>query len=693
MTKDSTIEILSDITVFSKYARFLKEKMRREVWDEVVTRNMDMHIRKFPDLEEEIREAYQYVFDKKVLPSMRALQFSGKPIEINPARQYNCAFTPIDDIAAFSEIMFLLLGGSGVGFSVQQHHIEKLPEIRKPNKSKSKRFLINDSIEGWADAVKFLMKSYFKGGSTINFDYGDIREKGAELVTAGGKAPGPEPLKNCIERVTAILETKKDGERLASIEVHDIVCHLADAVLAGGIRRAALLSMFSVGDEDMVACKGNFDVISWEHAYVQVINEQGEPVKVVVKHEDQTGKVYYDLKVQCWEPYYGEKDVVLNWVSKEDVDKLKETGTLPWYYFQPQRGRSNNSVTLVRSRVKKEVFDDIWKRVETSGSGEPGFVFINDKDSGFNPCAEIGLKSNQFCNLVETNVSNIESQEDLNNRVRAAAFIGTLQASYTDFHYLRPIWQKTTEKEALLGVSMTGIASNVVFDYDLKEAAEVVKEENARVAKIIGINKAARCTTVKPAGTSSLVVGTSSGIHAWHAPYYVRRMRLGKNEDIYKYLVEEIPELIEDDFFSPYSTAVLSVPQKAPEGAILRTESPLELLDRIKYVYENWILPGHRSGMNTHNISATVSIKVYEWDEVGEWMWENKDYYNGLSVLPFNDHTYKQAPFEDISEEKFKEMKHYLKDIDLRNVYEEADYTDLSGEVACGGGACEITEF
>jgi len=615
-------KILSDVTVYMKYAKYIPELSRRETWDELVTRNMNMHIKKYPELTDDIKTTYKLVYDKKILPSMRSLQFGGKPIEISPNRVYNCAYLPIDHIESFNEIMFLLLGGTGVGYSVQDHHVKKLDPVNKPYSKRTRRFLIGDSIEGWADSIKVLMKSYLgdKRSSRIEFDYSDIRPKGAMLVTSGGKAPGPQPLKECIVKITGVLDSKEDGDMLSTIEVHDIVCHIADAVLAGGIRRAALISLFSADDEEMISCKsGN------------------------------------------------------------------------WWETNPQRGRANNSAVLMRHKITKDFFMDLWKRVELSGAGEPGIYFNNDKDWGTNPCCEIALRPNQFCNLCEVNASDIESQDDFNNRVKAAAFIGTLQAGYTDFHYLRDVWKETTEKDALIGVSMTGIGSGTVLGYDMKKAAQIVKRENARVAKVIGINPSARCTTVKPAGTTSLALGTSSGIHAWHNDYYLRRIRVGKNESIYKYLVENHPLLVEDEFFRPHDTAVISIPQKAPEGSILRTESPFQLLERIKKVATEWVAPGHRKGSNTHNVSATVSLKAEEWEDAGEWMWNNRKYYNGLSVLPFDGGTYTQAPFEDIDEETYINRLQHLKDINLEHVIETEDNTDLSGELACAGGACEIT--
>jgi ribonucleoside-diphosphate reductase alpha chain len=578
-----------------------------------------MHVKKFPYLKQEIDDAYELVYDKKILPSMRSLQFGGKPIEISPNRVYNCGFIPVDDYRAFNEILFLLLGGTGIGFSVQKHHVEKLPEIRKPRSDRNRRFLIGDSIEGWADSVKVLMRSYFEGTSTIDFDFSDIRAKGAKLVTSGGKAPGPEPLKICIRQIKSILNEKEEGSQLEPIEVHDIVCHIADAVLAGGIRRAALISLFSADDQEMISCKAG------------------------------------------------------NWWEKN-----------------PHRARANNSAALVRHRVEKEFFMDLWDRIEHSNSGEPGIYFTNDKDWGTNPCCEIGLRPFQFCNLCEVNVSNLESQEDLNERVRCAALIGTLQASYTEFHYLRSIWQRTTEKEALLGIGLTGIGSGIAETMNLKEASKIAKDENERMAHLLGIRPAARVTTIKPSGTSSLVLGCSSGIHAWHNNYYIRRIRVGKNEDIYHYLAINHPELVEDEFFRPHDTAVISIPQKAPEGSILRHESSTDLLKRVKWFSQNWIKPGHKSGNNTHNISATISMKEDEYEKVGEWMWENRKFYNGLSVLPYNGGTYKQAPFEDCDEFTYKRMMASLTEIDLTKIQEIDDNTNLSGEIACAGGACEV---
>ena len=610
-------EILSDLIVHMKYARYLPELKRRETWPEICHRYEEMMMEKYPYIKDEIHHWMKFVYDKKVLPSMRAMQFAGPAIARNHSRIYNCAYLPVDDIRAFSETLFLLLGGTGVGYSVQRHHVEKLPPIKRAGKTK--KFLIGDSLEGWADAVKVLLKSYFGFSNYLpEFDYSDIRPKGARLVTAGGKAPGPEPLKICVAHVQAVLDRKAEGEKLTPLECHDILCYLANAVLAGGIRRSAMISLFSADDEEMLTCKfGN------------------------------------------------------------------------WWELNEQRGRANNSVVLPRETTTRNDFATLWKKIELSGSGEPGFYFTNDMDWGTNPCCEIALRPFQFCNLCEVNVSDIFSQQELNERAKAAAFLGTLQAGFTNFHYLREVWQETTEGDALIGVGMTGIASGRILKYDLREAAEEVKHMNLEVSSKIGIQFAARCTTIKPSGTTSLVLGTSSGIHAWHNDFYLRRVRIGKNEALYQYLYITHPELIEDDQLNS-KQAIICIPQRAPEGSILRTEDVMDLLERIKKFNTEWVRNGFRRGSNANNVSATVSIEEGDWEKVGEWMWENKASYNGLSVLPYDNGNYKQAPFEDISSSEFEELEKSLKSIDLTLVYEADDETDHKAEAACAGGACAI---
>lgn len=614
-----TTKLLSDVTVFAKYARYEKSRGKRESWTRLVDRNKAMHLKMYAHIEGAaalIEEAYKLVYAKKVLPSMRSLQFGGRPIELAHNRIYNCAYLPIDHPDAFSELMFLLLGGTGGGYSVQKRHVYQLPTVEGPN-AKDRRYVVGDSIEGWSDAIKIIIEAYFYNKHLPRFDYTDIRAKGAELIKTGGKAPGPAPLEACVKKIEAILK-QAIGRKLYPIEAHDICCHIADAVLVGGIRRAALISLFDRDDVDMLSCK------------------QGE-----------------------------------------------------WWVDNQQRGRANNSAVLPRGEVTEEEFAALMKAVEASGCGEPGVYWTSNPDWGTNPCCEIGLRPFQFCNLCEINASDVTDQDDLNRRCWAASVIGTLQAGYSDFHYLRPIWRETTEADALIGVGMTGIGSGAVLSLDLEQAAQAVIEANQATAKLLGINPAARTTTVKPSGTSSLVLGSSSGIHAWHNDFYIRRMRLGKDEALYKYIAAHQPSMVEDDQFNE-GIGIAAFPQKAPEGAILRTESMQQLLERVRRFNLEWVRPGHISGDNTHNVSCTISVKDDEWPAVTAWMWESRHDYNGISVLPYNGGTYPQAPFEDITEEQFNALIENFNSLDIESITEHNDATDLQGEVACAGGGCEI---
>jgi ribonucleoside-triphosphate reductase len=614
---DISQEIFSDIVIFTKYAKHIPSLNRRETWNEICDRNMAMHVKKFPQLEADIKAAYELVREKKVLPSMRSMQFGGRPIELNNTRMFNCAYAPIDNILTFSETMFLLLGGTGMGYSVQKHHVEQLPVIVGP-KATRRRFLVGDSIEGWADAVKVLFRAYSEGKASPDFDFRDIRPKGAALVTAGGKAPGPEPLRICLENLRMVLNGAV-GRKLTTLECHDMQCHIADAVLSGGIRRAAMIAFFSHDDLDMVTCKSG-----------------------------------------------------------------------AWWELNPQRGRANNSAVLQRDEITESDFKTLWKRVEESNAGEPGVYWTNDKNILSNPCVEATLQAYSFCNLTTINVSDVKDQFDFQSRVVAATLIGTLQASYTDFHYLRDEWKRVTEEDALIGVSNTGVASGAVLKLDLKRAAIACANTNAHYAKIIGINPAARTTLMKPEGTASIVVGSSSGAHAWHARFYRRRMRLGKNEPLYFYVKENFPALVEDCHFKPHLEAVLTIPQKAPEGSILRDESFMDLLERVLRFNKEWIAPGHDRGVQKHNVSCTISLKAGEWEPCGQWMWDHRNDYNGISVLPYDGGTYVQAPFEDCTEEEYNHMMSLLHSIDLTQVKELDDGTSFTQEAACAGGVCEI---
>ena len=331
-----------------------------------------------------------------------------------------------------------------------------------------------------------------------------------------------------------------------------------------------------------------------------------------------------------------------------------------WWELYPELGRANNSAVVLRNRVSKEEFNTLWQTTVDSNSGEPGIYFTNDPEYGTNPCCEIALRPFTFCNLTEINAGLVNSQAGFNNYAEVAAFFGTLQAGFTDFHYLRSAWKTNTEKDALIGVGITGIANNTLNDLDLTVTCSIAKETNERIADIIGINKAARVTTIKPSGTTSCVVGTSSGIHAWHSKYYIRNMQCKVGDDLYVFFNTYHPELIKVMDYDPQS-AVIGIPQSAPDNAVLReNETALQLLERVKKFNLEWVQKGHRRGPNTNNVSATISCKPEEWEEVGQWMWDNKNTFNGLSVLPYDGGTYKDAPFMPCTKERFEELVKYI---------------------------------
>lgn len=610
--------LLSDIVTFRTYAKYLSHVGRREIFAESINRNLNQHLEKFPQLSRDIINCFKQVHDYKVMPSMRSLQFGGEAIIKNNTRIYNCSFVHAAEVRTFSEILYLLLCGVGVGFSVQKHHIQQLPAIR--NTKEENIYNVHDSIEGWAEALNQLMNAYFYGAIRPIFDFSNVRPKGSLLITSGAKAPGPEPLRQMLRMVEEKLKIAR-GRKLSSIEVHDIICMIADCVLAGGIRRAALISLFDRNDNDMLTAK------------------------------------------------HGE-----------------------WWIKHPHRARANNSAILPRDLVTQEEFYHIFDMCIKSNSGEPGFSWTNDIETGFNPCHEINLKSHQFCNLTTTNATGLRDDRDLFKRVQSAALLGTLQASYTDFPYLSEKWKQVTEKEALLGCSFTGIADATgLSGSQLRAAAQIVLETNEKYAKKIGINPAARTTAIKPEGTASCVVGSSSGIHARFGQNYLRRVRMNKDDSLAKYLKSVVPELVEDDLFSS-SGVVVTIPQESPEGSILRKdETALSALARVNFYNENWVQPGHRYGSNTHNVSCTINYKPEEVEQLRQEMWNTKHIYSGISLLPYDGGTYQQAPFEECDKATFDKLDVMVKEIDLTKVIELEDNTERINELACSGGSCEWT--
>lgn len=662
--------IISDLTVYQNYAKHLPQENRRETYAEVVTRGKEMHQRKFPQLHSEIEEAFKSVYKKEVFQSMRAAQFSGKAIERNNSRIFNCCYCPVDSVEAFSETIYLLLGGSGVGYSVQPQHIAKLPPISLP--TRTKKFYVQDDIEGWADAVKAIVGAYLNPEQDWlpDFDFSLIRAKGAPLRTTGGKAPGPEPIKLALTNISNLLGIKEEGSRLKSIEAHDIQCFSSDSVMAGGIRRAAMIVLFSIKDEDMMGAKGNFEVLNTVEFHPKT------PGNYLVTYSD---------------PGYGVKTQQV-YLSEEQLAELLKKKTLPWYLFQPQRGRANNSALILRGSISKRKFNKTWKKIESSGSGEPAIIWTNDLEWGFNPCVEAALPPYTFCNLTTISCQACTTQEKFNQLAGTAAFIGTLQASYTDFKYLRPIWKEMTEQEALLGVSLTGVANESFLALDECTAALRAVQSNQSTAKLIGINPAARVTNIKPEGKTSLVAVPQepSGIHAFHGEFYITNRMVSKITPLFAYLNEKLPGLLRDNPYSPELEALITIPVKGAPGVITRSEPVIDLLERIKRYNKNWIEAGHQRGVNRHNVSATVTIRPGEWEMVGLWLWENREAYSGISVLPEDGGTYLYTPNQDCSEEEYERLSALATQVDLREVYEPADETELSQELACSGGACSI---
>ncbi len=598
-----SLKALQDYTVYSKYAHYLPNKKRRETWDEQVERVFGMHEAKYGwslvNLRNEFEKAKQLVSQKRVLGSQRALQFGGKPILTKHARIYNCAASYADRPRFFQECMYLLLCGCGTGFSVQKHHVEKLPAIAQRMK-KAMSYTIEDSIEGWSDALGVLLSSYFVGedvpypifrGHDINFDYSHIRPEGS-MISWGGRAPGHKSLQKALENIQQLLERtiSQSRKQLRPIDAYDIVMHASNAVLSGGIRRSATLCLFSPDDEEMMRAK--------------------------------TGR---------------------------------------WFIDNPQRGRSNNSVLLLRNETSKEFFSRI--KEYTKEFGEPGFVWSDDREALYNPCVEIGLYAHDdqgrsgwsFCNLCEINVKKAVTPEQFLEACEAAALLGTLQAGYDEFPYLGSVTESIVRREALLGVSMTGMMDNpkIAFDYDLqRQGAQRILEVNERVAHAIGINSCARATCVKPAGTTSCLLGTSNGIHPHHSRRYFRRVQANCLEFPAQYFAKLNPLAVEKSFWNPEKDLVLTFLCEVPETARVKNEmNAIGLLKHVCETQKNWVSSGKRSNASVqpwlrHNVSNTITVRPHEWNEVFDFIFENRAFFAGVSLLPESgDKDYPQAPF------------------------------------------------
>jgi ribonucleoside-diphosphate reductase alpha chain len=613
------MSLLADIAILRTYSS-LKANGKKETWQEVVDRYRQCLVDSTPAfMHDDVAAACSYVERKIVLPSMRFLQFAGEGIKRENVRGYNCSFTPVDGIRAFSEIFYILMCGTGVGYSVQRHHINQLPRV--PAGLAEELCRVQDSKEGWADSIARLIQN-----PDIRFDYSQVRPAGS-LLSTGGTASGPESLIRAHGNVRRILQGAT-GRKLSSLEVHDIVCHIADVVVVGGVRRAALISLFDRDDQAMLTCKSG-----------------------------------------------------------------------QWWEENPQRARANNSAVLPHGKVEYDEFSDILDRTYNSFSGEPGIFWTSDPENnmGTNPCCEIALNPRQFCNLTTINFAAIDSAGEFLKAVSAATRLGTIQASFTNFGYLSEGWAKQTREEALLGVSLTGLAANAsLMQHFLSKnifyhGAMLAKDINHYVAVDLGINPAARVTTVKPEGTTSTCLDTTSGIHAAHAPYYLRRIRIDKGQELGQYLRANLPStFVEDDKFNPQNL-VVSVPFAMP-GAVTRAdETASAFLQNVFAIREQWIEPGHREGWNFHNVSCTVSYKESERELVKNIMWVNRESYNGISLLPYDGGTYVQAPFEEITKEQYEKLAAEIPQVDLYDVTYGKETKDERAQVlACVGDSCTL---
>lgn len=632
----------SEIIHLSRYARYLDDKGRRETWEETVNRFVNHMIKVQPALQEDDvhNEIYQAIYNLEVMPSMRLLMTSGDAVEKDNICAYNCAYVAINNKRAFSETLYILLNGTGVGFSCERQEIAKLPPVPNELVSSGDIIVVADSKRGWAVAYKKLLSSLWEG-DLPSFDFSKVRPAGSRLKTFGGRASGPQPLLNLFLFTIDIFK-KAAGRKLTSIEVHDIICMIAEIVVVGGVRRSALISLSNLTDRRMREAK------------------MGE-----------------------------------------------------WWRDDKQRALANNSVCYTE-KPDVETFMEEWLSLIKSKSGERGIFNRVAAQSqaakwerrdrnlsyGCNPCSEIILRDKQFCNLTEVVVRAEDTVHSLRRKIRVATIIGTYQSTLTDFQFLSEEWKKNTEEERLLGVSLTGIMDHPVLNGSenlvredgkgvyqlgqiLSELRDYAREVNEEFAKQLGIPASVAITCTKPSGTVSQLVDSASGIHARHNPYYIRRIRMDKKDPIYHFLKDK-GLWVEDDVRVPDSTAVFAFPMKAPEGAICRNDmTAIEQLNLWLIYQRHWC---------EHKPSVTISVKDSEWPEVGAWVWKHFDEVSGISFLPFSDHTYQQAPYEDITKEQYEELVNkYPQTVDWSELRETTDNTEGSQTLACvGPDGCEI---
>lgn len=617
----------------SRYARWIPEYGRRETWEETVNRYADFFAPKVGLSPEDKAELVDNILHHRVMPSMRALMTAGEALERSNVAGYNCSFIAVDDLRAFDEALYILMCGTGLGFSAEKRHVRYLPEVPAEIVPSDSVITVEDSKEGWARAFRELIESLWRG-ELPKWDLRQLRPEGARLKTFGGRSSGPEPLNELFEFTVALVAGAR-GRKMKPIEVHDLMCKIGSVVVVGGVRRSALISLSSLSDEDIRDAKS------------------GE-----------------------------------------------------WWEEHPHRTLSNNSA-VYNSKPSRSEFDREWDALVQSGSGERGIFNLAgarahvperrdaSKIQGTNPCAEILLRNMGFCNLTEIIVRDTDTLDDLKDKVRWAARIGTWQSTLTNFPYLREQWKVNAEEERLLGVSMTGQMGHKVLNGSegraernrwLRELKNVALVANRREARRLGINPAAAVTTVKPSGTVSTLTNTSSGMHAWHDDYYIRTVRSDRNDPLARFM-EDAGVPVEPDIYNE-KALVFSFPFKAPEGAVTRND--MTAIDQL----ETWL--DYKINWTEHSPSVTVSVRPEEWEEVGNWVYEHFDLITGISFLPHSDHVYKQAPFQTITKDEYEEaMKTMPKTLDWEwlPVYETEDTTSGTQTLACTAGVCDVVDL
>ena len=614
----------------SRYARYIDDKGRRETWEETVQRFVDYIFERTPAIAEDKKtkkELFTAILNHELMPSMRALMTAGKSADRDNTCIYNCSYLPVDDPKSFDEAMFILLCGTGVGFSVEQRYISLLPEVPDNLFDSQHTIAVHDSKEGWAKSLRLLL-AHLYSGEIPRWDVSKVRPAGARLKTFGGRASGPEPLVDLFEFTVAMFKHAK-GRKLNSLECHDLMCKIGEVVVVGGVRRSAMISLSDLNDE-----------------------------------------------------------------------RIRHAKTGPWWETAPHRALANNSAVYDETPTVGKFMEE-WLSLYNSHSGERG-IFNREAakrtvekfghrdpnyEFGTNPCSEIILRPYQFCNLTEAVIRHDDTKETLMRKVRLATILGTIQSSFTKFPYLRKVWQRNTEEERLLGVSFTGIYDNKLtctqgeeLNVILAELREMARATNKQWANKLGITESTAITCVKPSGTVSQLVDSASGIHPRHSRYYIRRVRGDKKDPLSQFLIQQgIPN--EECVYKPTQTVVFSFPQKAPDGLTRNDVTPISHLELWLTYQRHWC---------EHKPSVTISVEEKDWPSVGAWTWENFSEISGVSYLPYDGGTYRQAPYEECTEEEYNDLKAKIPTINWNELKENTDNVEGAQMLACSAGSCEI---